>query len=194
MFTRDAVRSAPLLMPASQAAIPYYDEQLQDLRSALASSSGLSSAGRTELSDAIAEFEARKREAASPSCDMSWVWRERRPWGKSACTRLIPSGFASGARAYADSGTFPKSAHALYWASSADANCCAWTGATYVLTDANTGSAAEMFASKALIVSSLRLGRHTFGQVLLRPCPVVRALELAARVRIDSATARGRLK
>jgi hypothetical protein len=117
LFTRDAVRSAPLLMPASQAAIPYYDEQLEDLRSALASATGLSSAGRTELSDAIAEFEARKREAALPSCDMSWVWRERRPWGTSACTRLIPSGFASGARAYADSGTFPTSAaNALYWA------------------------------------------------------------------------------
>lgn len=165
VFTRESVRSAPLLMPASPAAIPYYDEQLQDLRSALASATGLSSAGRTELTDAIAEFEARKREAASPACDMSWVWRERRPWGTSACTRLIPSGFASGARAYADSGTFPPSAaHALYWASRADAFRGAWNGATYVLIDANTGSAAEMFA--ALIRDrgiAKTIGKRTFG-------------------------------
>jgi hypothetical protein len=79
---------------------------------------------------------------------MSWVWREQRDWGKSSCTRLITSGFASGALDYAEPGTIDSRAvRALYWPAITDSLRGAWNGPTYVLTDANTGSAAEMFSA-----------------------------------------------
>jgi hypothetical protein len=152
-------------MAASKVAIPYFDEQLGDLRNALDSTTGLTEPVRAALNTAIRDFENWKQAASAPMCDMSWVWRERRRWQTSACTRLIPSGFASGARGYVAPGTLPAlAAHALYWASRADEFRGAWNGPTYVLTDSNTGSAAEMFA--ALIrdrgIASV-VGAHTFG-------------------------------
>jgi hypothetical protein len=165
LFSRDSVSSAPMLMSASKVAIPYFDEQLGDLRNALDSTTGQTAPVRAALSTAVTEFENWKQTATAPMCDMSWVWRETRRWQTSACTRLIPSGFASGARAYIAPGTLPTpAAHALYWASRADEFRGAWNGPTYVLTDSNTGSAAEMFA--ALIRDrdiAKVVGGHTYG-------------------------------
>jgi len=96
---------------------------------------------------------------------MSWVWREQRKWGTSPCTRLIPSGFASGALDYAEPGSLdPRAARALYWPAIADSLRGAWNGPAYVLTDGNTGSAAEMFT--ALIHDrgiAKTIGTRTFG-------------------------------
>jgi C-terminal processing protease CtpA/Prc len=79
---------------------------------------------------------------------MSWVWRERRPWGTSACTQLLDGGFASGHLDYSEPGALdPAAAPALYWAAVADATRGAWTRPAYVLTDAYTGSAAEAFTA-----------------------------------------------
>jgi hypothetical protein len=165
LFTRAPVSSAPMLLSAGPVSIPYFDEQLQDLRQALNSTAELTESTRRALQQAIADFERRKQEASAPSCDMSWVWHEQRNWGTSACTRLIASGFASGALEYADPGTLPEqAARALYWPSRADKFRGAWNGPAYVLTNANTGSAAEMFA--ALIKDrgiARTVGARTFG-------------------------------
>jgi hypothetical protein len=165
LFTRGPVTSAPLLISAGPVAIPYFDEQLNDLRRALAAEPASGGATRRALQDAIAAFERRKQDAVAPACDMSWVWREQREWRTSVCKRLIASGFASGALAYADQGSLPaQAAETLYWASRADAFRGAWEGPTYVLTNPGTGSAAEMFA--ALIRDrgiAKTIGRRTFG-------------------------------
>lgn len=164
LFSSAAIKSAPMLLSAGPVAIPYFDEQIGELRKVL-EFAGLSETDRLALQTAIGEFERRKTDAGAPPCDMSWVWREQRSWGTSSCTRLIASGFASGALEFAERGRFaPQAAHALYWASHGDEFRGAWDGPTYVLTNGGTGSAAEMFA--ALIrdrgVATI-VGTRTFG-------------------------------
>jgi peptidase S41-like protein len=165
LFTREPVRSAPLLLSASPVAIPYFDEQLADLQRALDSSVQLRAGTREKLKNAIGAFNQFKQEAKAPPCDMSWVWREQRAWGTSSCTRLIAAGFASGALDYAEPGSIASpAARALYWPAIADKLRGAWTGPSYVLTDANTGSAAEMFT--ALMKDrgiAKTIGTRTFG-------------------------------
>jgi hypothetical protein len=165
LFARVPVRSAPLLLSASRAAIPYFDEQLGELERALNTNATLPEATRAALVRAIAEFNQRKQQATGASCDMSWVWREQRAWGTSSCSRLIVSGFASGALDYAEpSAIDSRAVRAVYWPAIADSLRGAWTGPTYVLTDANTGSAAEMFT--ALIRDrgiAKTVGTRTFG-------------------------------
>jgi Peptidase family S41 len=165
LFTRAPVHSAPLLLSAGRVAIPYFDEQLTDLERALKANGNLPEATRSALQRAISEFNQRKQEASRAPCDMSWVWSEQRKWGSSPCTRLIASGFASGALDYAAPGSLDvRAARALYWPAVADSLRGAWNGSTYVLTDANTGSAAEMFT--ALIRDrgfAKTIGTRTFG-------------------------------
>lgn len=103
---------------------------------------------RDTLNSAIGAFSQFKLEAKAPPCDMSWVWREQRAWGRSSCTRLIASIYASGALDYAESGGIAAPAtQSLYWPAIADSWRGARTGQSYVVTDANTGSAAEMFSA-----------------------------------------------
>jgi Peptidase family S41 len=148
LFTREPVRSAPLLLSASPVAIPYFDEQLGDLQRALDSGGQLPAFTSDKLNKAIGAFNKFKLEAKALQCDMSWVWREQRGWGTSSCTGLISSGFASGALDYAEPGSIAApAARALYWPAIADSWRGAWTGPSYVMTDANTGSAAEMFTA-----------------------------------------------
>jgi hypothetical protein len=147
LFARAPVRSAPLLLSAGRVAIPYFDEQLGDLERALNTNANLPEATRAALLRASTEFNQRKQATGAP-CNMSWVWREQRAWGTSSCTRLIASGFASGALDYAEPGAIDSRAVlAVYWPAIADSLRGAWTGPAYVLTDANTGSAAEMFTA-----------------------------------------------
>lgn len=80
---------------------------------------------------------------------MSWAWREQRSFDPAKCSGLIDAGFASGAVDYFAPGSLtPDAAAALYWASVADPMRGAWSGPVYVLTDAGTASAAEMFAAR----------------------------------------------
>lgn len=148
LFTAAPVRSARMLMTKGPVAVPYFDVQLEGLRSALAAHPDLPQATRSALEQGIAAFEQRKRDAAAPPCDMRWVWRERRAWGTSACTQLLDAGFASGHLDYAAPGQLDaRAAPALYWAAAADATRGAFTGPTYVWTDPYTGSAAEAFTA-----------------------------------------------
>lgn len=148
LFTAAPVRSAPMLMVRGPVSVPYFDVQLEALNTALQAHPNVPEASRAALEAARAGFERRKREALTTACDMSWVWRARRPWGTSPCTQLLDGGFASGALDYAEPGALdPAVAPALYWASAADALRGAWTRPTYVLTDPSTGSAAEAFVA-----------------------------------------------
>jgi peptidase S41-like protein len=165
LFTKAPVGSAPLLLSASPVAIPYFNEQLVDLRRARDSAGQASAFTRAMLDSAIAAFDQRKLEAGAAPCDMSWVWRERRTWGTSPCNRLVASGFGSGALEYVEPGRIDAAAvRALYWPAIADSLRGAWSGSTYVLTDGNTGSAAEMFTALMRDRGIAKLvGERTFG-------------------------------
>jgi hypothetical protein len=147
LFTSREVRSARLLMHVGPLGAKYVDEQLQGLNDALAAHAGDAKIAAA-LRPAIEVFEHRKRESSRPSCDMSWVWRERRSFDPQKCSGLIDAGFASGAVEYLAPGTLAAdAAAALYWPSIADPMRGAWNGPVYLLTDSGTASAAEMFAA-----------------------------------------------
>jgi hypothetical protein len=166
LFRRSPVRSAPLLVAAGPAGVAYLDEQITSLRSAASDSADLPAATLAALSHAVEDFERRKQIALQAPCDMSWVWRERRPWGSSPCTRLVEAGFASGELAFLEAGAVdPRAAGALYWASAADSLRGTWDGPVYVLTDGGTGSAAEMFAALMRDSGVARIvGAQTYGE------------------------------
>jgi C-terminal processing protease CtpA/Prc len=80
---------------------------------------------------------------------MDWVWKTRRAWNTDGCRRLVPAGTAGGPLAYlapvgdADS----ESARRLHWPLAVQRHWGAWDGPVYLLTDAKTYSAAEMFTA-----------------------------------------------
>lgn len=148
LFTSREVHSAPLLMHAGPLGAKYMDEQLQGLNDALAAHAGDTKV-EAALRPAIDAFERRKRESLQQSCDLSWVWREQRHFDPTTCSGLVEAGFASGAVDYLAPGSLaPDAAAALYWASAADPMRGASNGPVYLLTDAGTASAAEMFAAR----------------------------------------------
>jgi hypothetical protein len=146
LFTSREVHSARLLMHTGSLGAKYMDEQLEALRQARAAHAG-DAAIEPALVRAIEEFERRKRESLQQPCDVSWVWREQRRFDPAKCSGLIDAGSASGALDYLAPGTAPDAAAALYWASAADPMRGAWDGPVYLLTDAGTASAAEMFTA-----------------------------------------------
>jgi hypothetical protein len=147
LFTSREVHSAPLLMHVGPLAAKYMDEQLQGLNDALAAHAGDAKV-TTMLRPAVDSFERRKRESLQPPCDLSWVWRERRRFDPAKCSGLIDAGFASGAVEFLAPDSLPTdAAAAIYWPSITDSMRGAWNGPVYLLTDAGTASAAEMFAA-----------------------------------------------
>lgn len=148
LFTSRDVHSAPLLMHAGPLGAKYMDEQLQGLNDALMAHAGDAKL-EAALRPAIEAFERRKHESSQQPCDLSWVWREQRSFDPAKCSGLIDAGFASGAVDYLAPGSLAQdAAAALYWASAADPMRGAWNGPVYLLTDAGTASAAEMFAAR----------------------------------------------
>lgn len=147
LFTSADVPSAPMWVQAGPAGDPYFRTQRDALREA-DRSPALDTTSRAELAGGVAAFEALLARSGATQCDLSWVWRERRPWRSQGCTGLLDAGFASGYKAFAASGALSRpAAAALYWASAADFARGTWAGPTYVLVDGVTGSAAEMFAA-----------------------------------------------
>lgn len=148
LFTDKPVHSARMLLVRSPAAVGYLDEELTALRQPLPASAD--AAARASLDRAIAAFEADKTALGLTDCDMSWVWREQRPWQPgSPCSRLIDVGSAAGSLDYLEPHAFGDLgiARRLYWAAVADDYRGAWTGPAYVITDSRSYSAAELFAS-----------------------------------------------
>jgi hypothetical protein len=146
LFTSRDVHSARLLMHTGPLGAKYMDEQLEALKPARDAHAGDASI-EPALVRAIENFDRRKRESLQPPCDVSWVWREQRSFDPTKCSGLIDAGSGSGALDYLAPGTAPDAAAALYWASAADPMRGAWDGPVYLLTDAGTASAAEMFAA-----------------------------------------------
>jgi len=146
LFTSHEVHSARLFMHTGPLGAKYMDEQLEALNQAHAAHAG-DVAIEPALVHAIEDFERRKRESLQPSCDLSWVWREQRRFDPAKCSGLVDAGSASGALDYLAPGSAPDAAAALYWASAADPMRGAWDGPVYLVTDAGTASAAEMFAA-----------------------------------------------
>lgn len=155
LLTSRPVRSARLMMAASHAARSYVDEQLQSLDRAIATAPP--QASREALTQARNFFVRAGHEAETP-CDMSWVWRQQRPWTDTRCRHLVDVGYAGGYAATLPQGAFGDQniAYRLSYASGADEFWGLWTGPLYVLTDGQTYSAAEMFAA---VVQDNRIGK-----------------------------------
>jgi hypothetical protein len=122
----------------------YVDEEIDALREAAKTGKEDDLVGKS-----LAEFERRKRTVGDRACNLAYAWREQRAWTPLGCSGLLDVGFASGAVDYLAPGTIPdaKRAAAVYWPSKVDAYRGAWTGRAYMLTDARTFSAAEMFSA-----------------------------------------------
>jgi hypothetical protein len=147
LFTDRAVRSARLLMVDAPVSAGYFDEQIDGLGKALAGKS--SAEGKKALSEALAFFARQKQAIGQRGCDLSWSWREQRPWSPNGCNRLLEAGYAGGYSAGLAKGAFDDEdlAGTLSSASMIEEYYAAWTGPTYVVTDQRSYSAAEMFAA-----------------------------------------------
>jgi hypothetical protein len=141
------VRSARLLMSAAPVAQAYFDEQIAAIKSAQAADP--TAALQAKAQQSLAFFAAAAADLANRHCDMSWVWAEQRPFDPAGCSRLIDVGFASGAIAAMAPADYRdrRAAAKIYWPATVDPWRAAWTGRVYVLTNATSYSAAEMFAA-----------------------------------------------
>ncbi len=147
LFTDRPVVSARLLMVAGPQASTYLDEETEALDEALKAASAPEA--KIALRRALDTVSASRKALAKPACDLSWVWREQRPWRLEACNRLVGTGFAGGQLSDAPAGTFTDRAAAevLSSVTTVDRWRGAWTGPVYVLTNGKTYSSAEMFAA-----------------------------------------------
>jgi len=147
LLSAKPVRSARLLMSAAPVAQTYIDEQIAAIKAAQAAdpTAGLQAKAR----EGLAFFAAAAGTLASRQCAMSWVWEERRPFDPAGCSRLIDVGFASGAIAEMAPSSYHdrRAAQKIYWPAAVDPWRAAWTGRVYVLANATSYSAAEMFAA-----------------------------------------------
>ena len=155
LLTDKPVRSARLRVTANRAGKAYADERLASLDAAIAKSPP------QPALDALGEarsFFAKARQAAELPCDMSWVWKTRKPWAGESCKRLIDAAYAGGYAATLPQGAFGDQniAYRLSYASGADEYWGLWTGPLYVLTDGSTYSSAEMFSA---VVQDNHLGK-----------------------------------
>ena len=164
LFTGQPVHSARMLVARAPAMSAYTEEELTALRKPLPGEAGPEA--REAVEHAIAGFEADEKAMSVQVCDMSWVWREQRPWQAEApCSRLIDVGSAGGFLAYLAPHSFDVSvAKRFYWPAVADDYIGAWTGPAYAVTDTHTYSAAEQFAAS---FQNNRIGKtvgeHTAG-------------------------------
>jgi hypothetical protein len=147
VFTDRPVRSARLLMVDAPVSAGYFDEQIDDLGKALAGKP--TGEGKKALSEALAFFTRQKQAIGQRHCDLSWSWREQRPWFPTGCNRLLAAGYAGGYSAGLAKGAFGDEdlVGNLSSASMIEEWYAAWTGPTYVVTDQRSYSAAEMFAA-----------------------------------------------
>jgi hypothetical protein len=147
LFTDRAVRSARLMMVDAPVAAGYFDEEIADLRAALAKDPPPQA--KAALTDGLAFFTAAKARIGKQHCDLGWAWREQRPWSPAACNRLLEAGYASGFSPGLPKGAYgdAEAARALAWPSTVESFFGAWTGPTYVLADSRSYSSAEMFAA-----------------------------------------------
>jgi len=150
LFTPREVHAPRMLLSADPSALPYFKEELDGLHQALRDHPQLGPGARQILERAAADFERRKAGLPARHCDLSWVWRERRPWNPQGCSRLIDGGHASGALDYLAPGAVDDAAAAAsaFWGARVDALRGAWSGPVYVFVDGKTASSAELFSAE----------------------------------------------
>lgn len=150
-FSKSPIRSPRMGVVHDPKSATYFDEELDDIKGALAKERG--EEARSKLEEARKEFERMRALAAdSLPCSMDWVWKEQRTWAPltSECTNLIfGKSFASGPVDYLQSGSLrsPVAEKALYWPSAVSKYLGSWIGPVYVLIDGRTASAAEAAAA-----------------------------------------------
>lgn len=146
LFTTRPVRSSRLFVSASDDAIGYLDEEIGEMKAAQAMKPSRPVANL--LRENLATFEHAKK-LADGTCAMDWVWKARRGWNADACRRLVAAGSAGGPLDYLApvSAADRESARRLHWPLSMQEQWGAWNGPVYLLTDAKTYSAAEMFTA-----------------------------------------------
>ena len=146
LFTSRPVHSSRLLVSASADAVGYLDEELGEMKAAQAMEPSQPVA--ILLRENRATFE-RAKKLVDGDCAMDWVWKARRSWNADACRRLVAAGSAGGPLDYLApvSAADRESARRLHWPLSVQEEWGAWNGPVYLLTDAKTYSAAEMFTA-----------------------------------------------
>jgi len=147
MFTNRTVSSAPMLMVNAPVSAGYFDEQIQSMNGGLAHRP--KAEGARALEQARQFFQGAKARIGAQRCDLSWVWRERRPWKAEACSNLLTAGSSGGFERSLPKGAYGDRALAsrLSWSAEIEPYFGTWTGPVYVLTDSRSFSAAEMFAA-----------------------------------------------
>src|SRR6185312_8457264 len=120
LFTDRPVHSARMLVARAPALSAFTEEQLADLRKPLPETA--SPQARAAVERAVAGFEADEKALAAQACDMSWVWREQRPWQPQApSSRLLEVGSAAGFLDYLPPHSIDvATAKRVYWAAVAD--------------------------------------------------------------------------
>lgn len=146
LFSSRPVHSSRLLVSQSTDGSAYLGEQIGDMKEGLATKPPAATASALRAS--IKEFEHAKKETAKP-CPMDWVWQTHRDWIANTCKRLVAAGSAGGPLDYLPptSDKDNASARKLHWPLATQKHWGAWNGPVYLLTDAKTYSAAEMFAA-----------------------------------------------
>jgi hypothetical protein len=145
LLSAKPLRSSTLLISwDSAAATPYMQDEVQALESAAKADSS-----SPFVREQLALFRSRQQQVQKPSCDLNWVWRERRGWTTNNCKRLIDAGSSGGPLALLDphAVSVARTAKELHWPSAVVEFWGSWTGPLYVLTDRGTYSSAEMFAA-----------------------------------------------
>lgn len=149
LFSKRPVFSARLWTTPAGAA-NYLDEEIAALRVSRAGADGLS---RVRHDQSLALHDARRAGLRKSACDLSWVWRERRPWSLAACSGLVQ------VRPIDPRGDLP-----VYERDRMEPLRGAWRGQVYVLIDRDTASSAEMFAAMLRDNGVARLiGDATYG-------------------------------
>lgn len=147
LFTDKPVRSARLLMTASHAAESYADEQLAEIGKAMRPDA----AGplQDQAKRSLDFFSSRKTLLGKRSCAMAWAWQSKRVFAPDGCSHLIDVGFASGPVNALTPGSYDDRHRAakIYWPSIVEPWRGTWRGPVYVLTNATTYSAAELFTA-----------------------------------------------
>lgn len=164
LFTDRPVHSSALLVSQAAAGGAYLDEQIESLQKGLDASPNAEA--KRVLDEQMARFVNARGSLQAAPCDLSWVWREQRSWTGGGCRRLVAAGSAGGPLDYLPAGAYSNArvAKHLHWPSQMDEHWNAWNGPLYVLTDAGTHSAAEMFAATLQNNGLAKIvGEHTGG-------------------------------
>ena len=149
LFSNSAIHSARMWMVANADGEAYFTRRAAALQKGLDAATDASPELRSAATQAIRIYTQRRTELTSRACDLSWVWKKQNSWNPAGCSRLIDVGFSAGAVDYLQPSAKADAALAaiLYRPARADDYRGVWSGSVFILADAETYSAAEMFVA-----------------------------------------------